>query len=89
MSAFGRRTTRIPADALEDLEIGRPTDPRQSVRIRIGAVASQVPGSGSGRVIHARSDKEQVEFGSGLDEADLEWLRGTIHYILTAPARRG
>lgn len=66
LSPLGWRRLSIPADELEELDLGSPT---QHSLASIGF---------SGRVVSARSDRRVMEFGLGLSEAELTWLLGTI-----------
>ncbi len=88
---FRTKTTIIPADELEELEIGMPGSGRS------GSISV---GSGGGRmrmanhplasifglkgVVKARSDRVTLTFGAGLGPEELKWLRDVVLFIVTA-----
>lgn len=69
---FFGRTTAIPADELEELEIvpGHPSSNRGLFR--------------QGSSILARSDHASVQFGEGLTLDELRWIRDLVHSVVTA-----
>ena len=68
-SPMGTKTKEIPAAELEELKIGLPD-------------ANRTPWTKS--MIVARSDKETLEIGRGLEQKELEWLRDVIKFMSTA-----
>ena len=74
-SCFGGRTREIPAGELEELKLTAASrrDPF-SLRRR-------------SRVISARSDRRVLEFGLGLSDDELVWLRDVVKMIVTAPGK--
>ncbi len=68
-SRFGSRTSEIPTDELEELQLGRGEDDRMP---------------SSGKVIVARSDRATLEIGRGLERRELEWVKDVVEFIVTA-----
>jgi hypothetical protein len=85
------KTTIIPADELEELEIGMPgAGGSGSIGVSVGGghirmgnhpLASMF---GSIRVVKARSDRVTLTFGAGLKPQELKWLRDVVLFIVTA-----
>jgi len=66
---LGSKIREIPAEELEELQLGRAED-------------KDTPWSG--KVIVARSDRATLEIGRGLVRAELEWVKDVIEFIVTA-----
>jgi hypothetical protein len=75
-SFLGTKTEKISADELEELAVVGNNDQRipEAMRALVG----------TDKRIVARSDSATIEFGRGLSHAELEWLCGTIRFILTS-----
>lgn len=89
-SFLGTKTLRIPADELEELEIGGSA-PRRSGSMSVGKGGATQPGVqqltslfGSKGVVTARSDRTTLNFGAGLRPEELKWLRDVVLFIVTA-----
>jgi hypothetical protein len=72
----GTRVRTIPSDELEELVlIGLSTSRRSSLASRMERGLRRVA---------ARSDKATAEFGQGLSEVELEWLRSVVWNVVSA-----
>ncbi len=72
--ALGRKTLGIDANELEELVVAQ-LDP--------------IPFLGTRAPLIARSDRLSLEFGSGMDEQEGQWLCAVIRYLVTAPEKDG
>jgi uncharacterized membrane protein len=68
------KTTRIPMDEMEELEVAK------------GAGSGRSLTWGSGPAILARSDRASVGFGGGLSEKEVRWLYDVIRYMAVTKA---
>lgn len=69
------KTTAIPTDELEELELIRPG--------KSDARNLQAAFGGASEVILARSDQASVSFGVGLSKNELEWMKAVIQSVVT------
>ncbi len=88
-SFLGTKTLRIPADELEELEIG-DTAARSLASMSVGKGSARQPGMqgllslfGPKQVVTARSDRITLTFGAGLRPEELEGLRDVVLFIVT------
>ncbi len=95
---LGTKTTIIPADELEELDIGGPGSERfPPMSAGVGPLASGSAGTrirmgnhplaslfGLKGVVKARSDRVTLTFGAGLGPEELKWLRDVVLFIVTA-----
>ncbi|MHC4201125.1 MAG: hypothetical protein ACYSU0_14125 [Planctomycetota bacterium] len=95
---FGTKTTIIPADELEELDLGSPGSERfPPMSAGVGKLTSGSAGTrirmgnhplaslfGLKGVVKARSDRVTLTFGAGLGPEELKWLRDVVLFIVTA-----
>ena len=72
---MGTKMTAIPTDELEELRLMRGG--------AAGAGSVQAALAGKAQVILARSDNATVTFGTGLSNAELEWMKAIIQNVVT------
>ncbi|NQT54245.1 hypothetical protein HQ576_19465 [bacterium] len=72
---LGSKMTAIPTDELEELRLMRGG--------AAGAGSVQAALAGKAQVILPRSDNATVTFGTGLSNAELEWMQAIIQNVVT------